>query len=487
MKALMLGKIIFTLAMLTAAHFVSKAAAEQTDLSGGNKLFEFDVMESGSWVEDGDFSNRLDLRLYAPLGLSLRGQLNSKYPVPPWEHTDKGISALGTGLYHKYTGSRLIYGRIETQGLLKRTRNIWSRAAPWFESHSVSNADLKTSAGDMETAVMYMDLLTPLIGPFNAYLSTEIDKDANTIFTYGAGIRLPFNSAFRIEVLSTERQLEERKMDAWFSDKPYLPARKLKFYALSTVFSNPYFSFAGDFARSEIFAWGMDVYANIALKFGAGPWRLSFAADGAGERFSGFDGYIPGSGFRSAAQFVWEGRRNMLFRTSSVLRAAVWQKPFDRSVTNVYFRFPVNKRSPLRINRVSLAMERDAQSLERIVDSFSFGALFSAGPLRPDFSISINQHTAAGVGDTIYPYPNYAADHEFDSMKFSGGISCMIFFVTLKGALSYNIVDEKEAHITSSLSASVSGKLGRFGLKLNNDNKTGKMSYTVSWRLQKVF
>jgi hypothetical protein len=487
MKALMLGKIIFTLAMLTAAHFVSMAGAEQTDLSGRNKLFEFDVLESGSWVENGDFSNRLDMRLYAPLGLSLRGQLNSKYPVPPWDHTDKGISALGTGLYHKYTGSRLIYGRIETQGLLKRTRNIWSRAAPWFESHSVSNADLRTSAGDMETAVMYMDLLTPVIGPFNAYLSTEIDKNANTIFTYGAGLRLPFKSAFRIEVLSTERQLEERKMDAWFSDKPYLPERKMKFYALSAVFSNPYFSFAGDFAHSEIFAWGMDLYANIALKFGAGPWRLSFAADGAGERFSGFDGYIPGSGFRSAAQFVWEGRRNMLFRTSSVLRAAAWQKPFDRSVTSVYFRFPVNKSSLLRINRVSLAMERDAQSWERIMDSFSFGALFSAGPLRPDFNITINQHTAASLGDTIYPYPNYAADHEFESLKFSGGISCMIFFVTLKGALSYNIVDEKEAHITSSISASVSGKLGRFGLKLNNDNKTGKMSYTVSWRLQKLF
>jgi hypothetical protein len=487
MKALILGKMIFTLAMLTAAHFISKAGAEQTDSGGANKPFQFDILESGSWAEDGDFSNRLDLRLHAPLGLSLRGQFNSKYPVPPWDNPDEGINALGAALYHKYTGSRVLYGRVETQGLLKRARNIWSRAAPWFESHSVSNADLMSSAGDMETAAFYIDLLTPAIGPFNAYFSTQIDKSENMIFTGGAGVRLPFKSAFRLEALSAERQLEERKMDAWFSDKPYLPERKLRFYALSTVFSSPYLSFAGDFAYSEIFAWGMDIYLNAALKFGAGPWRFSLAADAAGARFAGFDGYIPGAGFRSAAQFVWEGSRNMLFRASSVLRAAAWQKPFDRSATNVYFRFPVNKRGLLRINRVSFAMERDTQSWEQITDSVSFGALLSAGPFRPDFNVTLKRHTAAKIGDTIYPYPDYTTDHEFDSLKFSSGISCMISFVTLRGALSYNLMDDKEANITSSVSVSVSGKLGRLGLKLENDGKTGEMSYTVSWRLQKSF
>ncbi|MDR1363548.1 MAG: hypothetical protein LBJ35_05810 [Spirochaetaceae bacterium] len=491
MKASVLGKMIFT--ALIAARFIFAAAADtadetaRKDFDNDSKPFGFDILESGSWVDGGHFSNRLDMRLHTPLELTLRGQLNSKYPAPPWEYPDDGINALGAALYHKGTGSRLLYGRIETRGLLNRASNMWSRSAPWFESHSVSNADLKTSAGDMETAVVYMDLLTPAIGPFNSYFSAQFDKETNTIFTGGAGVRLPFNSAFRLEALSAEKRLAERKMDAWFSDKPYLPERDLRFYALNAVFSSPYFSFAGDFAYSEVFAWGMDIYANAALRFGAGPWRFSLAADGAGARFSGADGSIPGAGFRSAAQFTWEGRRNMLFRASSVLRSAAWRAPFDRSATSLYFRFPVNKSSPLRVNRVSLAVERDAQSWERISDNVSFGAIFSAGPFRPLFNVTLSQHTSANVGDTIYPYPNYAADHEFDTLKFSGGVSCMLFFISLKGTVSYNLVDEKEAQVTSSVSASINGKLGRIGVKLSDDGKNGKLSYSVSWRLQKSF
>ncbi|MDR0408994.1 MAG: hypothetical protein LBH18_01150 [Spirochaetaceae bacterium] len=479
-----LRKVFFIL--FAAAHFVLKAEAAQTE-TGSDKLFGFSILESGSWVENGDFNNRLDLRLYAPFGLSLRGQLNSKYPAPPWDDFDEGINAPGAALYHKGTGSRLIYGRVETRGLLNRARNMWARSAPWFESHIISNADLRTSAGDMETAVFYMDLLTPAIGPFNAYFSAQSDKKINTVFTGGAGARLPFNSMFRFEAASAERMLDERKTDAWFSDNPYIPARKLKFYALSTVFSSPYFCFSGDFAHSEVFAWGMDIYANAALRFGAGPWRLSLAADGAGARFSGADGSIPGAGFRSAAKFEWEGRRNMLFRASSTLRSASWQSPFDRSASSLYFRFPVDKSNPFRVNRVTFAMERDARDWERITDELSLGAVFSAGPFRPQFDMRLDQHTASSVGGTIYPYPDYTVKHEFDSLKFSGGVSCAVFFVSLKGTVSYYLSGKNEPLISSSLSASVSGKAGRIGIKLSDDGKNGKPTYAVSWRFQKSF
>jgi hypothetical protein len=461
--------------------------AEESMAGGGEKLFSFGILESGSWAEEGNLVNRLDLRLYAPWGLSLRGQFADRRPTPPWEYPDEGVSALGTALYHQSTGSRLIYGLIETRGLLNRTRNVWSRGAPWFESHSLSTADLKTQAGEMEDANTYIGLLSPTIGPLTGSFSVQIDGSANAIFTGGAATRLPFNSSLRLEGLVTERLVAERKNASWFSDKPYLPERRLRFYALNATFTNRYFCFAGDFAHSDIFAWGDGVYVNTALRAGLGPWSLSFAADGSDSRFSGADGSIPGAGFRSAAKFEWEGSRNMLFRISSTLRAAAIQKPFDRSLTSLYFRFPLNKRLPVRINRITLSMERDAQSWERIDDSLSLGAVFSAWFCRPSFSVSLAQHTAAKIGGRINPFPDYIARHEFDSLKFSGDISCQILFVSLKGGLSYTLSDEKAPLMTSSISASVSGKLGRLGVKLSSDAKTGDWSYTLSWKFQKTF
>jgi hypothetical protein len=461
--------------------------AVEAGTGDGKKLFSFGILESGSWEDEGNLVNRLDIRLYAPWGIQLRGQLADRRPVPPWEHPGEGVSVIGSALYRKSTGSRLIYGLIETQGLLNRTANIWSRSAPWFESHSLSTADLKTSAGEIENANTYIGLLSPPIGPFNASFSTQLDGNSNAIFTVGAGTRLPFNSNVRFESLITEKQIAERKSNAWFSDKPYLPERKLGFYALNATFTNRYFCFAGDFARSEIFAWGEGVYANAALRAGAGPWGLSFAADGADSRFSSADGSVPGAGFRSAAKFEWTGRRNMLFRISSTLRAAAPQKPFDRSLTSVYYRFPLNKNLPVRINRISLAMERDAQSWEKIEDRLSFGTAFSTGSVRMAFSVNFNQHTAAKIGSRINPFPDYRSRHAFDSLKFSGELSSKILFVPLKYALSYTLTDGKPPVVTNSISTSVSGKLGRVGVKLSSGAKTGGLSYTLSWKFQKSF
>ncbi|MDR2097628.1 MAG: hypothetical protein LBP37_03830 [Spirochaetaceae bacterium] len=473
------------MAALVLLPFVC-AVLNAREINGG-KLFGFGILESGSWTADGDFINRLDLRLYAPYGFSLRGQLADKRPVPPWENTGGGLTAPGAALYHKGTGSRLLYGLIETKGLLNRTRNIWIRSVPWFETHVISNADLKTQAGEMEKAAAYMQLLSPQLGPLSAYFSTQLERDESAAFTGGAALRLPSNSALRLEGVLTEKELEERGMAAWFSDKPYLPKRKFRFYAVSAAFTNKYLSFAGDFARSDIFAWGMDIYADAAVRAGAGPFSLSLAADGAGKRFSGADGSVPGAGFRSAAKFEWKGGRNMLFRTSSVLRAAAWKKPFDRSVTSVYFRFPLNKSAPLRINRISMSMERDAQNWEKIDESLTFGAAFSAGPFRPAFSLTVNQYTDAKIGDKINPYPDYSRDHKFESLKFSGQLSCTVFFVSLKGAVNYSVSGEDEPLVSSSVSASFSGKPGRITLKLSDNGKSGGLSYSISWRIQKTF
>jgi hypothetical protein len=177
----------------------------------------------------------------------------------------------------------------------------------------------------------------------------------------------------------------------------------------------------------------------------------------------------------------------MLFRASSTLRAAAPQKPFDRSSTSLYYRFPLNKRLPVRINRLSFTMNRDAQSWERIEDSLSFGAAFSVGSFRPAFSVNLDQHTESKIGGRIDPFPDYRARHEFDSLQFSGDLSFSILFVSLKGAIRYTMTDEKPPLLSNSISASVSGKLGRIGIKLSGNAKTGEWSYVFSWKFQKTF
>ncbi|MDR2343329.1 MAG: hypothetical protein LBD86_02210 [Spirochaetaceae bacterium] len=485
MKVMFLCKNTVTMILLAVA--CAALSAEESNSDSGGKLFSLGLLESGSWTGSGNFVNRLDLRLYAPWGFQLRGQLSDRIPVPPWEHTDDGVNALGVALYHKGTGSRLIYGLIETRGLLNRTRNVWLHSAPWFESHSLSTADLKTSAGEMEDANTYIELLSPAIGPVNASISMQFDGNADAIFLAGAGLRLPFSSNVRFEGLITERPVAERKNSSWFSDKPYLPERKLRFFAFNATFTNRYFCFTGDFARSEIFAWGEGVYANAALRGGAGPWSLSFAADGTDSRFSAADGSIPGAGFRGAAKFEWEGRRNMLFRVSSTLRAAAPQEPFDRSSTSVYYRLPLNKSLPVRFKRLSFTMERDARNYERIDDSLGLGAALSVGPLHPTLSVNLDRHTSAKIGARINPFPDFTARFEFDSFKFSGALSCQILFVSLKGTINYTLTDEKPPLVTNSISVSVSGKYGRIGLKLSGNAETGDLEYTLSWRFQKTF
>jgi hypothetical protein len=483
-------KTLFTGRKIIAALFLIATClwAEDTDEAGNVKeLFKFSLFESGSWVQGGNLTNRIDLRLYAPLGLTFRAQATDRRLTPPWEHPDSGVTALGTALYHKGTGSRLLYGLVETAGLPNRTRNIWAHSAPWFESHQLSTADLKTSAGDAEASETYIELLSPPARLFNGGLSLRLDSNAEAVFVGRGEMRLPHNSSVRLEGLVTKRVLEERGMSQWFSDKPYLPERKFGFYALSAVFANPYISFAADFARSEVFAWGADIYVNAALRIGYLPWRVSVAADGAGKRFSGSDGASTGAGFRAAAKFEWEGYRNMLFRAHSVLWAAAWQEPFDRGTIGIYLRLPQNKNYLVKLSRVSLGFERDARKPERITDGIDIDAAFVAGPFRPSLGIAAKQHTVAKPGDYINPFPSYTPEHRFDSVKFSATVSCQIYIVALNGSVAYTLTDGKEPLLISSVGAGVSGKLGRISLKLTNNVKTGDWTYTLSWRLQRMF
>ncbi|MDR0383466.1 MAG: hypothetical protein LBH50_05715 [Spirochaetaceae bacterium] len=487
MKMLFAGGKTFAVLFLAAVCAGLGADERDEASSAGKKLFAFSLVESGSWVDGGHLTNRLDLRLYAPFGLSLRAQAADKRLAPPWKRPDSAITAVGTGVYHKGTGSRLLYGLIETKGLSNRTRNVWAHSVPWFETHSLSTADLKNATGDASDYAAYLELLSPSSRPLNGSFSVRLDRDAAAVFTGMAGARLPRGSSARLEGLITERTLGERHMSQWFSDKPYLPERKFRFYAISVVFTHPFVGFAADFARSEIFAQGTDIYVNAALRVGSLPWRVSIAADGAGQRFSGSDGSATDSGFRTAAKFEWEGRRGMLLRAYSVLRAAAWQEPFDRGSLNFYFRFPQDKRKPVRANRVSLELERDAHEREKITDGVKLEAAFITGSFRPSAGITVKQHSVAKAGDYINPFPAYDPARKFDSVKFSSALYCKVSFVSLNGSIAYTVTEGKEASFASSVGASVAGKFGRIGLKLNNNVKTGEWSYSLSWRLQKTF
>jgi hypothetical protein len=448
----------------------------------------FGFLESGSWSPDGSLSNRLDLRLYGPWGLSLRGQVTDRRPSPPWDHPDEGLTSPGAALYHKGTGSRFLFGILETHGLLTRTRNVWSRSAPWFETHSVSNADLKNTPQDMKNSAAYISLVSPALGPFTPYFSSSVGLEHDYSFQGGLHISFPsLGSALRAEAAFAETRLAEQKVQAWFSEKTFLQERNLQFYAGSLVLSHPNLSLAADYAYSEVFSWGKDLYFNGALRAAYKNYALSLAADGAGSRFSGSDGSVPGAGFRSAGKIEVSGARNMLFRASSTLRAAAWQKPFDRSATVLYFRFPLDKKQIFRVTRVSFQFKRDAALPERIDDSLDLDAVFALGPLRPALGLTLHQRTAARPKDPVIAYPDWTADHDFESLKLHAGLSCPIFLFSLSAAADYTIRAEKDALLTTSFGASVSGKLGRFGVKIANFTDSNAWSLTFSWRLAKVW
>jgi hypothetical protein len=259
------------------------------------------------------------------------------------------------------------------------------------------------------------------------------------------------------------------------------------------VWSNPIISFASDFAKSEVFAWGQDFYLNAALRIGNGspfglPWRLSLAADGAGSRYTASDGSVSGAGFRFAGKFEWFGRQTELVRIATTLRSPAWESSFDRSATTFYYHFPLRKGRLFSPSRLSLGFDRNAANCEKIIDEF--GATFAAnfGPLRPTVSMTLKQWSAAAAGDTIYPYPDLAADYNFDSLKLSAGLSVPIFFISLTGSAGVTMREEDEPVWSSALSASATFKYGRFSVRLNNPTgKPDKFTWTFSWRMQYSF
>jgi hypothetical protein len=445
-------------------------------------LFRADLLWSGSWERDKSLINRGDLRLHA-LGLTARGQVTDKRPIPPWENPEEGITALGTGLYHGATGSRFLYGLIDESGLVSRLRNPSIRSVPFLESHKPSTADLKTTPSATGEPALYFNLASPFLGPVRGFASVHLDEKYTPAF--GGGFDLQFTKKINLgmEGFFKKDTLPPRYAASWFSETPPLPERDFRIYGLNLTFTAPFFGIAADMAYSETFAFGRDLYGNMGITLGDRPWRLSLAADAAGTRYVGSDGSAHGSLFRAAGRFEWRGKRSSLFRISTSLRGPELGESFTRSSSLLYYRFPTPLRTfPFGLSRISLEFNRNASEPQEITDALEGSLGLILGPVRPIFQGTLSGTTEAA--GTPLPYPGAERDYQFASAKVSGELSYSFSLFQLKTKLGYSHIHQKDPLWDLSFYGSVRGKFGRFSAKFAWTDFPDTWTYTFSWNLK---
>jgi hypothetical protein len=514
--------------------------AEHTAAQNGQALpFLWNLLWSGSWEESKSLHDRVEARIGFPLpGLTLRGQALDKRTLnfdldPPWGDGSNTVTHFGGGLYHSPTGSRLLYGALDEWGLSARIRSPWIRAAPFAENHKPLMADLKTAASASKAPETYLYLSSPRLGLFS---DTEMRGFAAAQLAandgFGPGVSHAFSGGLEtffgrtVELLTegffTGAELPAKHSDSWFADPPPLPARDFRLYALGMALNMPYCSLSSDWAWSETFAWGRDMYGNVGIRIqppaiggtggGAaqgGPWSISLAADGAGERYIGRDGSSPGAGFRSAGKIERKGARGSLFRVSTTLRGPGLGDAFNRSSSQLYYRFPAPAPAgrsaadvPLRVTRVSLGVDRNAADSAQILDGFDAGLGLSlqlpAVPL-PGFSTAnagtrgspLGIHLSGslkglGSSDTPpAPYPLPEESWRFDSAQAGCELSWSPGIFQFRTKWGYAVTAKKEGVWDASFSTAVRCKPGRFSVKAASLDFPRKWNYTVSWRLEK--
>ena len=488
-------------------------AAESPALKTGH-FFNWALLWSGSWEESKTLNNRGEVRLhFLPPGLTLRGEVLDRRTMnfeldPPWGDPEKAVTNFAGGLYHRPTGSRLLFGALDEWGLSARIRNPWIRSPPYTENHKPLMADLKTAASSTKEDEAYLYLSTPVFNlPHDVRLrgfasaQTELEKPTPA-FSGGLDFTFAKKTGLLLEGFYTWAKLPSVKGSTWFSNPPPLPEREFRLSSAGILFYSPLVSVSSDWALSETFAWGADVYGNFGicvtplLPFASRerPLSFSFAADGAGERFVYRDGADHGEGFRSAGKIEWKGKRNSLFRINTTLRAPGFGEDFNRSSSGIYYRFPsANKNSPpVRLTRVSLTMDRNAVNPKKISDGLSGNIgvsinppqMAKIGPLGINFSGTIKGLTAAS--DSPSPYP---APEEEPWVFDTAGVSCELVwsprYFQFKSKFGYSAYEKKDDKWDVSFSAAARFKYGRLSLKAASPDFPEKWNWTVSWRVEK--
>jgi len=555
--------LLFLLAIFINGMAVGQTYGQQiTELPmAASPLFKWSLLWSGSWEEKtstslfddtlaGTLHNRGELKLHlVQPGLLLRIQVLGRHPLdsslePPWGDPEKMITHYMGGLYHKPTGSRLLYGVIDEYGLSARIRNPWIRSPPYTENHKPLMADLKTAASSTKEDEIYMYLSSPYLNAapnmkLRGFISAQSEADyqspeAGQAMSGGLDFSFAKKTALLLEMFYTGKTLPPSRAGTWFSNPPKLTEREFHLYAGGLLFTCPAFSISSDYAVSETFAWGEDIYCNLGITITpllpvgnrARPLAVSFAADSAGERFVNRDGVNISEGFRGAAKIELKGRYNSLIRLDSVLRAPAFGEDFNRSSTGFYWRFPavpanrIQNIFPVRLTRLSFSADRNAANLLKISDSFSgsiglniyMPAIINSGekpkratsPLGITFSAAIKGISSADEKITFYPIPDESWNHDstslgcelFWSPRFQrNGMRSIPGNLQFRSKVGVTVYPEKpdsvpldlisEEKWDLSFSTAIRFKQGRFSLKIASPDFPEKWYWTFTWRLEK--
>jgi hypothetical protein len=514
-------------AFLCAANIVFAGDEISTDRMSGKKTSEqfinWNILWSGAWEESastplkGNLHSRGELKLDAlPLGLLMRVQALDRRPLnldpdDLWGNPEKSITNYTGGLYHRPTGSRLLYGVLDEWGLPARIRNPWIRSPPYANNYKPIITDLKTTASSTKEDEIYLYLSSPVINlsektRIRGFFSAQTEIEDYTP-AFSAGIDFAFahsKNPFRLqlETFYTGRMLPPTKAGTWFSDKPALPEREFHLYAIGFHFTYPVFSISSDIALSETFAWGTDIYANLGvtvtpkLPFGnrARPLAISFAVDSAGEKFVCRDGAKNREGYRNAAKIEWKGRYNSLVRLNTVLRGTGFGEDFNRSSSGLFLRFPANRKNNnfIQLTRISMTADRNASNPEKINDTYSGTVglrlnLSQIGtPLNRSLVInlqgSIRGLTASEGSYYLYPIPQ----ESWCWNSTSAGCELIWYLgnYQFRSKTEYTIFAEKDEKLEFSISSSKRFKHGRLRIKATSLDFPKKWSWTASWRLE---
>jgi len=547
---LLAGLLVPALAIGAQDNSAKKVNGSGASAPPAKPLFTWDLLWAGSWEESKTLHNRGNVRLgLTPPGLFLRGQVLDRHQMnfeldPPWGKPPKGITNASVGLYHKATGSRLLYGTLDEWGLPARIRSPWIRSAPYSENHQPIMADLKTVTSSTKKDEMYLYVSSPRfelpVMRIRGFSSAQfVVKDAvERHFTpaFSGGLETSFGKKYSLlmEGFYTGAELPAKKGSAWFSDPPPLPVRDFRLGAAALMLNTPYVSFASDWAWSETFAFGKGVYGNGGVRVSPplskktsgkpGPLSLSLAVDGMSERYVGRDGSSPGGGLRTAGKVEWAGPRSSLLRVNTTVCApAIKDEPFNRSSTGVYYRFPAltaREKSkgtfPLRVTRISLNADRNATNLKKIQDGIdaklglsvnlppillppgllpsSKGSAASARkvknpkaksyPLNINLSSSINM-LGSSPDEAPAPYPFSSVNQEFDSAKTSCEFLWPLGIFQFRTKWGYTAYAKKDNHWDSSVGVAARFKYGRVSVKFAWPVFPEKWNVTLSWRVEK--
>jgi hypothetical protein len=518
-KLFVLAAVILCGKAILTAESTTDSAANSTPVLNWNLLW------SGSWDEktfslsdepslSGALNNRGEIKVhFLPLNLVLRAQVLDRRSLDftqdfPWGDPDKNITNYTGGLYHKPTGSRMLFGTLDEWGLPARIRNPWIRSPPYAENHMPIIADVKTAASSTKEDEAYLYLSSPVFKVFSnvnlrTFVSAQSEIDEITP-AFSGGLDFTFNrtSSLLLETFYTGKTLQPSKASTWFSDKPPLPEREFQLLAAGLIFTNPGFSISSDFAVSETFAVGKDIYANLGISFSPSlpfgyrtrPLLFSLSADGAGKRFVYRDGVNHGEGFRSAAKIEWKGRYSSLLRLNSVLRGPGFNEDFNRSSSSFYWRFPSSaalRNNTIRLTRISLSADRNAVNPLKINDSFSGNIGISLNMrqigIKNPFGINFSGSTkglSIVTDDRIPPFPILDKEWSWESSDINCEVIWSIGVFQFRTKTGYTFFPEKDEKWNFSLSTSVRFKQGRLSFKAASPDYPEKWNWTVSWRME---